>query len=53
MDKFPFYHVDILDGIAYVYDMLKEFRFQYFQDVDEDEEVYSEPQTGRSAVAGY
>ena len=27
MDKFPFFHVDILDMIAYVYDMMKEFDF--------------------------
>lgn len=28
MDKFPFYHVDILDMWAYAFDMIKEFRFQ-------------------------
>ena len=27
MNKFPFYHVDILDMWAYGYDMIKEFRF--------------------------
>lgn len=27
MQKFPFYHVDILDMWAYAYDMFKEFRF--------------------------
>jgi hypothetical protein len=27
MLKFPFYHVDILDMIAYAYDLFKEFRF--------------------------
>lgn len=27
MAKFPFYHVDILDMIAYAYDLFKEFRF--------------------------
>jgi hypothetical protein len=27
MDKFPFFHVDILDMIAYVYDMIKEYDF--------------------------
>ena len=30
MDKFPFYHVDILDGIAYGYDMFKGFKFQSY-----------------------
>jgi hypothetical protein len=28
MDKFPFYHVDILDMWAYAFDMIKEFRFE-------------------------
>ena len=27
MDKFPFFHSDILNIVAYLYDMLKEFRF--------------------------
>lgn len=32
MMKFPFFHVDILDMWAYVYDIIKEFRFQSFRD---------------------
>jgi hypothetical protein len=28
MNKFPFFHVDILDAWAYAYDLIKEFRFQ-------------------------
>jgi hypothetical protein len=28
MNKFPFFHVDILDMWAYVYDMVKDFKFQ-------------------------
>jgi hypothetical protein len=28
MQKFPFYHVDILDMLAYAYDLFKSFRFQ-------------------------
>lgn len=27
MQKFPYYHVDILDMLAYAYDMFKEYRF--------------------------
>ena len=27
MQKFPFYHVDILDMLAYAYDLFKEYRF--------------------------
>jgi hypothetical protein len=52
LDKFPFYHVDIIDGIAYGYDMFKEFTFQPYHEEDE-EEIYYEPQMGRSAIAGY
>jgi len=29
MQKFPFYHVDILDMLAYSYDLFKEFRFPH------------------------
>lgn len=52
MDKFPFYHVDILDGIAYLYDMIKDYKFQHHYETDEDEETYV-PQTGRSSIGGY
>jgi len=31
MDKFPFYHVDILDMMAYAYDLFKKFRFQSYR----------------------
>jgi hypothetical protein len=53
MDKFPFYHVDILDGIAYAYDLFKEFKFQSYYEEDEDDEPKYFEQTGRSAIAGY
>lgn len=52
MDKFPFYHVDILDGIAYLYDMIKDYKFQHHYETEEDEETYV-PQTGRSSIGGY
>jgi hypothetical protein len=56
-DKFPFHHVDILDMISYVYKMLEKMKYSYFMqmevEADEDEEIYSEPQTGRSAGTGY
>lgn len=32
MDKFPFYHVDILDMLAYLWDLLVEFPFGRFED---------------------
>ena len=31
MQKFPFYHVDILDMMAYGYDMFKDFRFPSYR----------------------
>jgi len=34
MMKFPFFHVDILDMIAYAYDMFKEYRFQPIRQED-------------------
>jgi len=30
MEKFPFFHVDILDALAYLYDMLAKFSFNKF-----------------------
>ena len=53
MAKFPFFHVDILDSIAYVYDMIKEYRFVDARDMyEEDKEQEYEP-LGRSAITGY
>jgi hypothetical protein len=52
MNKFPFYHVDILDMWAYVYDMIKAFRFVDYRDFRDYEEEWEEP-IGRSAVTGY
>jgi hypothetical protein len=53
MDKFPFYHVDILDGIAYVYDMLKGYHFHHHYDVDLEREEIPMDETGRSVCGGY
>jgi hypothetical protein len=35
MDKFPFYHVDILDMLAYLWDILVEFPFGKFEPTSE------------------
>ncbi len=35
MDKFPFYHVDILDMWAYLYDLIKEFKFRDIKDIED------------------
>lgn len=53
-NKFPFYHVDILDALAYVYDILKEDTFIFSLDSDEDETYnFKEDNTGRSSFCGY
>lgn len=57
MDKFPFYHVDILDMLAYGYDMIRDCPFlRYGSDEEEDEEdeysnVYTLPQ--QRGIGGY
>ena len=53
MLKFPFFHVDILDMIAYVYDLIKEFHFIDYRDIREADDVPRETFTGQSAVTGY
>jgi hypothetical protein len=53
--KFPFYHVDIIDMISYIYTILDEmkFTFEATQEYDEDEFVSHETQYGRSKISGY
>jgi hypothetical protein len=51
MNKFPFYHTDILDMWAYVYDMVKTFHF--LREEDEFDNVVSIESYGQSAVTGY
>jgi hypothetical protein len=53
--KFPFYHVDIIDMISYIYAILDEmkFTFESIQEYDEDEFVSHETQYGRSKISGY
>ncbi|MFA5340556.1 MAG: hypothetical protein WC332_02150 [Clostridia bacterium] len=57
-DKFPFFHVDILDMISYIYKLIEkmQFNFQLQADEDTEDEDYDfrdEPQTGRSMISGY
>lgn len=56
-DKFPFFHVDILDMISYIYKLIEKMKFNFQLQADEeieDEDDYVEPpQTGRSMVSGY
>ena len=55
MNKFPFYHVDILDMISYVYKLLEFCRFSFSPEEREDEEDDTPLVLiqGRSAVGGY
>lgn len=57
-NKFPFFHVDILDMIAYTYKLMEEMRFNFYlqEEVDAgDEDFEDKPEyvQGRSAVGGY
>ncbi|MBU1161060.1 MAG: hypothetical protein KKF96_00770 [Proteobacteria bacterium] len=56
MNKFPFFHVDILDAWAYLYDILLKFSFQLdgYDDDEEDEGRQSlDLVQGRSQIGGY
>jgi hypothetical protein len=56
-DKFPFFHVDILDMISYIYKLIEKMKFNFQLQADEDtedEETYVEQTpVGRSMVTGY
>jgi hypothetical protein len=56
-NKFPFFHVDLLDMISYIYQVLEKMRFSFMLQVAEDEDMDDEetyvPQTGRSSIGGY
>jgi len=57
MGKFPYYHVDILDAWAYLYDILADYEFPSNEEDDEDEEETQSHMVaingGRSSVGGY
>ena len=55
-DKFPFFHVDLLDMISYIYKLLEKMKFNFYLQADEDREdnSYDAPdETGRSVFGGY
>lgn len=55
-NKFPYFHVDIIDMISYIYKLLEQMRFNFaLQDEldDEDEEYDLVAVQGRSKVGGY
>ena len=57
MDKFPCWHDDGIDALAYVYDMVSDMRFDgtewNFSPLDEDEEKFESETVGKSTVTGY
>jgi hypothetical protein len=54
-NKFPYFHVDMLDALAYVYDILADPTCAYNFGMEEDEDDWEEEDmvTGRSDVTGY
>ena len=52
MELFPYFHVDILDAFAYLYDLLKDFEFYSFED-EEEHETEPVDDAGRSDHGGY
>ena len=53
-DKFPFFHVDILDMLAYLYDIIKDYEFDIVEEEDEEENRNAvDTRSGRSKVGGY
>ena len=54
-DKFPMYHVDIIDMISYIYQMLEKMRFNFQLQAEEDHGYERDPEiyTGMSLVTGY
>lgn len=51
-DRFPAWHDDGLDMVSYVYDMMKDYKFGWF-DYDEDEDERKVVNIRRNAVTGY
>jgi hypothetical protein len=53
MNKFPFFHVDILDALAYLWDILAEW-YEFLPEEDENEqEMMEDQECGRSVYGGY
>lgn len=46
MDKFPFWHDDGLDAASYLFDMLKDYHFAYYQDDFVPEYIADNPNIG-------
>lgn len=55
MEKFPYFHPDILDALSYLYDILAEYEFPSEEEEDDEEEQQQGIHLvgGRSKVCGY
>lgn len=55
-DRFPWYHVDILDMLSYIYQLLEALKFQFFLEETEEDDEDESPRlqaVGRSKTGGY
>jgi len=55
-NKFPFFHVDMLDALAYIYDILADPTCAYsfgFESEEDEDNGYEEEGTGRNEWTGY
>lgn len=55
MDKFPFWHDDGIDTLAYLYDMIRDFKFYMYMDEDseEKEDLARVLPMNRNSITGY
>jgi hypothetical protein len=55
MNKFPFFHVNLLDAISYIYKLLTFMRYSFAMEEDDDaqDDQPQEEAIGRSSVTGY
>ena len=53
LDKFPFWHDDALDSMAYLYDLIKDFHFEWYEEDDNKESNVIDMRRDASNVTGY
>jgi hypothetical protein len=53
MDFHPKWHDDGMDMLSYVYDMIKDYKFGWNFDEEDDEDNVVNMPRGRSATTGY
>jgi len=53
MEKFPYFHPDILDAWAYLYDILTDYEFPSSEDDEDEKEEFLHVVGGRNRTTGY